>query len=184
MRINNIQQNTNFKGYKNVISHTGISEKFPDSYHSYMVMELNNEGEKDLDTWHLIQKKLRPNKELSNHIYFTHTSILGHTMTGVDEFNISLNENSKPKNEAVLIKANQLLASLTRRLSLNSEPISDGGLYKTLIKLVEQLATMTGSKTLAEKMAYQVTSQPVKHRVTAELINKGIANDMMKYFKL
>lgn len=184
MRINAINNNQNFKGYKNLLSNTyqdfGHTDKF-----SYMCFELDNIGTKDLDKWYEIQDKLMPNKPKSNFLIVHNLSSFDVTTIGTADVNLHLDTKKiNPENEKVYLKTYSLIASLTDRVSKAPHHLEDKNLSFSYINLFKNLKDIFPTNNIAEYLTHLTTKKAVKHYVTADIINSSINKAMYKYFKL
>lgn len=187
MKIYNIQNQQNFKGYKNVLSH---SFKTDDGFSlGFMAMKLDNEGGyRDLEAWQNIQRVLNPKAEPYDYILFQNADIFGKDGLMVNNFLLDINNEFSKKEiskerESMMIKANSLVASLTKRIMNTENHPEDGLLYKTLVFAHEKLKPIYGEKGANEFLTYQAVMKRVKHNITAKLINDGISRNMAKFFK-
>lgn len=187
MKISNIQNQQNFKGYKNILSFSmGDNKNF--SY-GYMAMKLNNEnGHKDLETWQKIQRVLNPSAEPSDLILFQNTQALNADVFIVNDFVLDINNEYTGKKlskerEDIAIKANTLVASLTKRIMNAYYHPEDQDLYKTLVFAYDKIKVTLNEETANELVTYLGAIKKVKHNVTAKVINDGIMRNMNKFFR-
>ena len=190
MKVQNIQVNQNFKGYKNIVSTS--MDGSPIYSYGFMAMKLNNEdGYRDLDVWKQIQKDLNPKAEPSDYIVFQNT---GFPLDEVDlftvnEFLLDIN-NKNPKNplinnkERLILKANTLVASLTKRIMNSNYSPEDSELSNTIVQAYNVLKNIFGDAKAYEWAMLQGAMKRVKHHVTAKLINEGIDRNMKRFLKL
>jgi len=183
MKIEKIQNNINFNGYKNVISHT-YQDKENNVFYSYMGMQLNNEGEyKDLDTWKEINKGLTNKKNKTNDIVFQFFNQGKKLFLTINDIWLQPINAEDQQNEKLILKAYTLIASLTRRIINTDFPPEDENLYMTLVAVKKHLETFVTKDALTYLWA-EGGRKSVKHYVTAEIINNHIDKSMKKYFKI
>lgn len=187
MNISKINNNLSFKGYNNIISYS--TSPNVDDHFAYMAMQLNNEGEKDLEKWQDFQRKFAPNQEPSDYLYMHSVSLGGKNHfiiddISIDMYNYNTNECVKyaPELEKTLLKIQKFLASLTRRIYVDEFPPEDRFIYKNLAQTLEKLSIYVNGKDAAETLATAGATKQVKHRVTAKLINRSIDKNMKKFF--
>ena len=190
MKISNINHQQAFKGYKNIISHSmKVNEG---NQIDFMAMQLDNEGEKDLDKWHDLQKRLyKGTSEPDDIIFFQSMKFMGKDLVMLNDFLINMHDEFKGQNnnftkesETNYIRLNSLIASLTRRICHTENHPEDKNLYKTLVNVINRLTLIVGNKNIAEQIGTQAARKTVKHRVVAQSINDAIGKNMAKYFKL
>ena len=188
MKIQAEHITNSFRGYKNIISHSLLDSSGENSY-AVMAMKLNNEdGHEDLNAWKEIQKKLNPKAELSDYIVFQNTNIFEKDLFMVDDYLLDLNddfivENELRKKENVMLKANTLAASLTKRIMNNIFSVEDNELYKTAIAAYKVLEKSLSAEVANSLILVEAALKRVKHNVTAKLINDAISRNMAKFFK-
>lgn len=181
MIINKIAQ-TNFKGYENLISHT-IDQEEGGNF-SFMAMKLNNNGEKDLDTWHTIQKNLFRIQKPSDYIIF-HSLYDGEDShySALDR-HLNLDQVKSREDERHMLSAFTLIASLTKRIVNTEFPPENSSLHLTMAELIKNLKNILQNETIAGSLAMEAAMKKVKHYKTAGLINNQISETMKRYFRL
>lgn len=187
MKIQNLQSQQSFKGYKNILSHS-FEEKDGMS-HSFMAMKLDNEGGyRDLEKWHSIQKFLRPEATPRDYIVFQNSSFPNADFFTVDDFFMNINDESidelSKEEESNIIKTNALVASLTKRIMYTDDHPEDENLHKTFKAAYDVLKPILGEKKAINFLTFEAAIKKVKHHITAKLINDGISRNMAKYFKI
>lgn len=182
MKVNNINKNLSFNGYKNVISYT--TELNKGDYFSYMGMKLDNEGEKDLDAWQEIQKNLFKIKKPSDYIVFNMLTTRDSQNFGVNQYLLDTENVKDAESERFMLKGFDLLASLTRRINCTDFPTEDSEIYKTIIEVRNTLINLLTDRKIAEELSMFGVRKLVKHYKTADLINKNIKKKMIRYFNL
>ena len=178
MNISKISTNTNFKGYKNIISQT-LSE--PNNSFSFMTMELDNlMGVNDLEKWHSIQKSLMYNREPSNYITFQNLKFMGKDFFMVNDLLLNINEqkNLSPTKENVLVKLYLLIESLTKRIANTDYHPEDSKKYLSLVETIKHFTPMLGSQKTAEIYATKLATQKMHHNKTADFIHEKVAKEL------
>lgn len=188
MKVQNINQNTNFKGYKNIICY-GFQTS--DSKLNYMGMQLDNEGTPDLDNWRALKKRLAPQTNLPDDIVHFNVSAIPHIEPVVSLNGIVLadsellNEDGlSQRDKKTNFQAYNLIASLTKRIANDSlfdwnKEITKVGteLYKEFRKIFDN------QDNKAVYLLTQGTRKLVKEQVIAGKINKDIHKIMKQALK-
>lgn len=182
MKVQNITISPQFKGFKNIISHSLQSEN-GDSF-SYMGMELDNEGFQDLEKWEYLQKELLHKDKQSDYIVFTQINKNGKNLLTIDNFVLAPESTQMgSKEETMQLKAISFLASLTQRINAADFTDENQNLHKVLAKVIKYLSIMLNSFEIGSNLSLLGAKKKVKSYKTAELINSQITKRMINYFK-
>lgn len=123
MQINN-NNSTNFNGYKNILTNrimTGKNENF-----SFLSMQLNNIGHKDLDIWKNAQKNLLNINNPSDTFTIELVKGFGHnTLASGDKCLTPKILNKSPETEKLMLKTYTWMANLTKRIMNDNHLIED-----------------------------------------------------------
>lgn len=187
MKIQNVNYNTNFKGYKNIICH-GINSDASKLF--YMGMQLDNVDTPDLDIWRNIRKRLSPQSNMPEDIIsfniasvpriepvvcFNGIVLADSELLREDTFS----QNDKKTNFQVY----KLIASLTKRISNEdffesnySKGKVGAELYKTFMRIVQDDKKAT-------YLLHQGISKKVSEQVVAGEINSIVHKIMRKALK-
>ncbi len=178
MKIISNNSNPQFKGFQNVISYNNGN-------FAYMAMKLNdNDGSADLSKWQSIQKELLHKKNPSDYIVFHCLENGNSNYFSVDTIALDLEHAETAKNEKFMIKTYDLLASLTKRIINSYYTEENRNLYLTLKEAYTNLSTILQEQNIVEALVTAGATKRVEHYKTADFINKKIAKNMARYFKL
>lgn len=192
-----INNNINFKGYKNVIYNNMDSPMYK---FRFMSMELNDEGCKDLtefkklqslcgkqdcgDTLHLVNSKVYNSDE---YLFLNGRSMFkGSELKALYEQYADLDgyKDVYKKEEAAALKAYTLIASITRRMMENSLCIMDSGITKVFQSALNTLTPMLNNNKNHAFNVLQISLMdniPLEH--VAETFNNYAAKHMKQFFK-
>lgn len=179
MSINNTPQ---FKGFSNIVSNTVYEEN--GTTFSYMAMKLNDKEKPDLKIWRDIQENLFQMKNPSDYIIFHTFSSDSLDVFSASDRALHLKDIKSSQDERLMLRAFDLIASLTRRISSRDFHPEDSSLYSVIAELYKNLAINFENIAFAEALTTEAVMKKVKHYKTAELINSQISKHMMNYFKL
>lgn len=182
MNISPINNSIQFKAFSNVVSNTingdnGVT-------FSYMAMKLDDKEKPDLMIWKDIQKNLFRLKNPSDYIIFHTLSTDNTDIFSASDRALDLNDTKNSQDEKLMIRAIDLIASLTRRISLSDLHPEDSNVYWVIAELYKNLSTLFENVSIAETLTTEAAMKKVKHCQTANLINSKIAKSMKNYFKL
>lgn len=180
MRINNIN-NTNFKGYENLVSNSVVDEQ---NNFAYMSMRLNNDKVNDLDTWRDIQRNLLQRKDISDKLFISNYNLEGNNLFSIDDFTLIPEMAKNRREESYILKAYDLMASLTRRIFNTDLHVENRDIYLSLVHAHKNLLNLISNEGVAYQLATGGALKVVKHHKTAELINSNIVKEMTRYLKL
>ncbi len=180
MNINKISH-TNFKGFENVLSHT-IDEGSGNTF-SFMAMKLNNEDKNDLEIWQTIQKELFNIKTPSEYFIFHSLNRGKQVIFSVDDRLLDLNQAKNRKDEGLMLRTFDLIASITKRIIYSAHLPENKFIYLTLAELKNNLENIMEDKFLAGKLATEAAMKRIKHYKTAELMNPQTTRYVENYFK-
>lgn len=184
MKIDNTTS-PNFNGYKNILANRIIrpnGEKI-----TYMSMQLDNIGKKDLELWQILQKNLMDRNFTTDVVTFNmfeqgDDNVIGFSSTLMDL------EEVKPSTEEenIIIKAFTLLASLTDRIKSDFNLKQDENYrpmaYETKADLTEVfLGEKQRSAELDRAVWGAFYAQTPPQEIAADINNK-IHEKMMAYF--
>lgn len=184
MQINNTTS-TSFNGYKNVLANRIIrpnGEKI-----TYMSMQLDNLGKKDLANWEMLQERLMGRNCLSDVVTFNlmeqgDDNIIGFSNELLDLD--SIEEGTEEEN--LFMKAFTLLASLTNRIKNDYNLIQDENYrpmaYETKADLADVLLNSKQNSAELDRAVYGAYYAKYSPQEIAEDINGKIHNKMMDYF--
>jgi len=181
MRINQIQQNyqnnTNFKGFKNI-----IGDKY--STISIMSMQLDNVGTKDLDAWKAIQKMLKKTGKTSDVLTFGVLKMNEKPDVFIENFGL-ITDNVKPSTQQdnLIIKAYGLIASLTKRI-MNSNTFEKNAEFREVVmpQTVDNLEKILGNRALAYATVSNALYSETPRQEVASDINQCVDDVMKDYF--
>ena len=195
MKIMN--NNINFKGYKNVIFNNMDSPMYN---FRFISLELNDEGCKDLtefkklqslcgnqdwgDTFHLVNSQVYNSDEF---LFLNGRSMFnGRELKALYEQYADLDgyKDVYKNEEAAALKAYTLIASITRRMMENSLCLMDGGITKVFQSALDILTPMlNNNKNQAFKVLQKslMDKTPLEH--VAESFNNYVAKNMKQFFK-
>lgn len=183
MNINKINS-TNFNGYKNVMSTTATnsSENFT---FACMAMQLDNNGENDLEKWNYIQKNFLKREELSDIMSFKAMELNGDVRFILDEFLLHP-ENLKQGSETEqnVLKAFSLISSLTKRIKNEYFPPENSNKHNVLAMLIKDITKIISDGETAFYICHSAACKRVPHAKTADFFHSNINKKMAKYFKL
>jgi len=184
MNVNKINTNLSFKGYENLISYSAVDKDETIGF-GYMAMKLNNEdGQKDLQTWHAIQRGLLKTNNPSDYLILTNTHLGDIDVFLLNNHSIDLDEIKNSEEEKFVLKAYTLLASLIKRIIYTDHHPENKNIYLTLKELINILNKTYEDKNKAFELSLLGSKKVVKHYKTAEIINQRISQKMATYFKL
>lgn len=183
MRINTIQQNPNFKGYKNL-----VCDMYEDPNHTkfaFMSMQLTNDQVNDLADWELIQKELYREQKTKDVItfqllkgprganfYFANRPL---TMRMYQE---------STKEEKLALKAHSLIASLSRRILEQSMTTADNEKPRVVCETIENIrGFFVCNLEEVSDIVYKALTKNVSDHKIAGTINNAIQKNMRAYFK-
>ena len=182
MRISLRNQNQSFSGYKNVIG--DMYDKAPISRFSFLSMQLDNNGTPDLDIWKTIQKDLYKIKDPQDVITFQCVEIGGlgkKFYFGGNSLNL---KTVNSKNEALILKAFGLIASLTKRIIMTSLPTVDREMPKTILQTRENfLKFLENDADFVDNIIYTSVQSRFSKSHIAENMNKNVHKMMKAYLK-
>ena len=177
--INNKQ--FNFKGYENLLSYTeGIERK---NNISVMAMKLNNEGRRDLDTWHNIQKSLNETSNPSDYIIFHALNVGDKAIFSIDKKSLNLNNVKSRSEESLFLKIYELISSLTERIANTDFLTKNSHLDQTLVELNNNLKVVIADQNAVDMFCKCAVNRVVPSSKTASLINSQMTREMLRYFK-
>ena len=182
MRLHNIENNTNFKGFENVISYN-TTDMHRNNF-SYMAMKLNDIGEKDLTKWHSVQKNLFPEQTPSDYFIFHSINTPQDTQFSIDGMILDIENTTSREKETSFLKTFDLIASITKRIIYSNYPPENNKLYLTLEELHKALSKVFENKDVVGYLCFCGATKDIKHYKTAELINSNISKKMAQYFRL
>ena len=172
-----------FKGFSNVIHDVCPFKDFRPSF-SFMSMRLDNINGKDLDIWHSIQKKITPNKKLSDVITFACFNDFNERYFLLNDTVLKLEPGME--NTAlgkVFLKAYTLLASLTKRIELRTPVVYDKNFNETLFKTVDNLLPIFENRVDFTKNFVAEAIKPDLSPVnSAKVMNESIQEELENYF--
>jgi len=183
MKINPIQQNPNFKGYKNL-----ICDMYEDPNHTkfaFMSMQLTNDQVNDLADWELIQKELYREQKTNdvitfqllkgsrgNNFYFANRPL---TMRMCQK---------STKEEKLALKAHSLIASLSRRVFEQSMATADNEMPRVFSETIKNLrGFFICNLEEVSDVVYKALTKNISDHKIAGTINKAIQKNMRAYFK-
>lgn len=197
MKISNISIPI-FKGYKNVLANDLNEQGFR---LSYLAMQLDDDGEKDLSAWKDIQKLCSKKHSCINDdvisVIYTKTPrdhdflFLGEKALPFGEelaysrdmFTGTPFESEYRKDEQITLKSYTLLASLTRRLMHNAMADLDSKYNNVALTFHYTLSNLLNGK---DAKAQEIIAYGIKNAKSdwvAEFFNRGIQNTMKQFFK-
>ena len=184
MNINKINTNLSFKGYENLISYSHSVDSNNVGL-AYMAMKLNNEnGQKDLEIWHDIQRGLFNENNPSDYLILTKAYMGDIESDVLNNYSINLDKIKNKKEEIFIMRAYTLLASLTRRIIYTDHHPENAKIYLTLSELIKILNKQYKDSSKVFLLSNLGANKSVKHYKTAELVNQKIAKKMAAYLKL
>ena len=196
MKIFNNLTNTNFKGYKNVISTDLKDDRLRFMFFS---LQLNDEGNKDLTKFREIKKMISglTKSQIEDDVLtltYKLIPIEGEILT-LDNTKMSLADDLfhlektlpalKYKSEEDFnIKAYTFLANLTRRMMKNGLYEKDRDITKVISSTINKYKIMMNS----EKNAFEIINYALLKNKPCDKIaysfNRGIYKNMEKFFKI
>lgn len=182
MRINAIQQNPNFKGYKNLIC--DMYEDKPQSKFAFITLQLTDDGQNDLAIWNKIQKDLL-HKEPKDTITFqmVETPRGSNLYIADSPLDIRLYKDL-PNDEKLALKTYSLLASLTKRIMSYSITTTDADMPRVLWSAREDIGKfLFNSIDEVNQIVYHSFLKNITDHKIAGLFNKTIQKKMVSYFK-
>lgn len=191
-----INNNINFKGYKNFL---GCDIPLPEKNSSFtsINLQLNNEGARDLDAYRELRRLMGyKGEELNNDVihcvyselpagkfFFVNGKSL-YNDEGLKELSRQCEAKDFIKEEKAHIKAYTLLASLTRRIINNGLVHRDSGMYKVIENSFNVFKEMFGNDPKIGSDFVQVCAlTEQKPDKIAIKINRVIDKAMRNYFK-
>ena len=184
MKINPIQQNPNFKGYKNLVC--DMLESTDNSKFAFMSLQLDNQGCSDLADWQTIQKDLYGIKNPKDVITFQlmKTSRGNNLYFSNKPLTMKIT-NKSSKEEKLALKAHSLLASLTRRILEQSMTTTDAEMPRVLFETVKNIeAFFFDAVSEVSSIVYNSFAKQTSEHKIAGTINRAIQKNMQAYFKL
>lgn len=183
MKVILTNTNNNFKGYKNILSHT---EGNPEAKSfSVIALELTNEGKKDLDKWYQIQKEYMDIANPSNYCVFYNYEDFERNIFGIGSNYINLEKKDIDKKyEHKCLDILEFLYFLTERISRDVN-FNNSSLHITTSSLINTLKRIyPNDNNFSDHIHIKALKKTVKTNFTAKIINKNIDNLMIKYFKV
>lgn len=182
MKVDKINTNINFNGYKNIVCES--YKDFPMST-SFLATKLNNIGTPDLDVWHAIQKRFFPNQKLKDVV-----SVKMFEIEGKNPTLILNNREIKPskmeignEEEKFGIKAATFIASLTKRIMEDNKIIKDRELPETVETLVDEMYDLIGVDKFTSHYAFMnIVAKDMPPQPIAYRMNKATTEIMLDYF--
>ena len=190
MKINNLTTNTNFNGYKNLISYNIKSDG---ECFAYLGFQVDNNGVKDLDKWHEVLKHFDYDGDISpkdDTVIFTYARSYGYEPgvrlnSCVLADSELLNDDTIPENfKKASIKGYQFIANLTRRIMNDSLfDFEMANVKNVAVGLYEELFDIFKDGKQAMDLLTKGTLKLKKEQKTALCINKGVQKIMEKTFR-
>ena len=190
----NILNNTDFKGYKNVVVNY-LND--PDVSFMYMGMQLNNEGNNDLDKYIEIQKAINPLSPATEDIVtFTHAKYKNYphkfylnsmSLRTGEELKILKNkydEKTYKEIERVTLKIFTFICALTKQLmnDNNIPPREIKGTASVLAKYIQSVDFLMSHKDAAMHMISSTLSNNIPPQLIAGKFNTKIQKMMNRFF--
>lgn len=184
MQINSTNQTPKFMGYKNVIHNVTKTSGKSDSF-SYIAMQLDNIGTKDLDIWHSIQKGFLKRTKLEDTITFGIFNYEGKNRMLLSNYSLTIPEKLKSTEvEKLILRAYTLVASLTRRIAEGYPIFYDKDYKKTLLEVRENLLPIFENDIdFVNRYILEGISPQMEHKEPSKFINNEIQKEMNKYFE-
>lgn len=180
MQVNTNINNTNFKGYKNIVSNR-ISGSGNDFF-SFISLQLNNEKCNDLQIWQSLQRELLKNENVTDVITFQCLKKYPLKDFFIGGFHLDTRKMRNLDNENLFLKAFSLISSLTKRLSYESLVPQDRDIYKNLPLIERELSQcLYDPKVAGEIIAYSFLKD-IKQEKIAQEMNQIIQKKMESYF--
>lgn len=180
MNINKLQNyNQNFNGYKNILA--GSIKGAEKNTLSFMAMHLDG---KDLEVWKTIQKSLLKIKEPSNVITFDVFQLREYQDMSIGDHNLDLNMiEPGTEKENLTMKALTLIASLTKRIASENNPVFDCRLNETGQKSYNRIKILfDGNSHLILPFLERISPKRSQPQVEAKRINEFVTDYMKNYF--
>lgn len=181
MQINSVANNTNFKGYRNVMARK-IRGEAGDL--SVISMQLDNKGVKDLKIWQNIQKKCNITSDVSNVLTFGLISSPNKKPSIFagegNPLSPELFKQGSPQ-ENLILKIFTLIASLTKRLENDVDPFMTNKVYNVAEKAIDNLEFLSPNRKIREIFVYDKDFL-ADHQNESTKINNAIDEKMMDYF--
>ncbi len=149
-----------------------------------MAMKLDDREKPDLTTWKDIQKNLFHIENPSDYIVFHSLSTDSSDVFSASDRLLNLNDVKNNQDEKLMIRAFDLIASLTKRIASKDFHPEDSNIYFVIAELLKNLVTIFQNEELATAITTEAAMKQVKNYKPAELINSQIHKYMMNYFKL
>lgn len=185
MQINNNSTTPSFNGYKNVLANS--IKRSGDEKISYISMQLNNTGNKDLDIWKSIQKKFLNREETSDVITFNLFECGNENILGISHELLDI-ENTKKSSEeeSIMLKAYSLIASLTKRIMSDYNIQKDNSIkamaYETKADLADVFMGNKQNSAELDRAVWGAFYPATTPQEQAKKINQKINETMIKYF--
>ncbi len=194
MQINRINSNINFNGYKNVISNP---LKFDDGVAEILSLQLDNQGEKDLDAYKSLLDscpKYRPHSNLDDVVTFVYINKQGEERFGINSrglltgpelrlLSLTLPHDEYLKQETPALKAYTLFASITRRLKADLSIVKDSDLKRVFQHAFELFTEIGLSQERARETVSTALLKNKPYGKVAGVINEKIQHTMTILFK-
>ena len=177
------QNNTQFKGFKNVI-HNVCTNKNCRGCFSYMAMQLDNVGTKDLEAWHAIQKIVLHRDKLKDTITFSLVKDFdGNKFVLANSLLEFTSEMLNTDFEKYMLKAYGLMASLTKRIGLRMPIYNDSGIVQTVEDAKEDLVKVFDNEELVKDFMLDGIKPDSSARavIAARVLNEAIQEKMEDY---
>lgn len=179
-----------FEGYKNLIvrdTKVGLNNRL-----SLWAAELTNEGNKDLDQYRILQKKmgidsddvifcLYVKNKYGQNLFLNEKPLLWGTELRNLQYKYPSNEYKKV--EEMTLKAYSLLASITKQMMQDASAKIDSGYEKVFTKTLHKLTMMTENPFLSYSFLDSITRSKNSIFDIGRFFNNGIHKTMNKFLK-
>lgn len=196
MKVNNNYSKLNFTGYKNLLVNNVKDDN--GFQFAFLAMQLDNNGNNDLDTWKTLQRTLNE-ADHSDVISFMYTKMpehpglfllgnrrlfSGEELAVLRRRNLGTRfENHYLEEENAHLKAYTFIANLTRRIMSQGLFDKNAEFRKVIITFYETLTNILGDEKRAFEIINTSALQNKEPQKTALTLNKYIDRTMMKFFK-
>ena len=200
MRINDNQQQLNFKGISNVVSHIYQNSEFQTSI---IAAKLDNIGEKDLDQFIEYKKALGFKDIFSNTITIISSKlipddvnitrinleilILGKALLNMSQYPSSSLEGKEYSNTIRKnLKSYTYLANLTKNLMNTNNINSDNTIKEVYIELYKKLLNLIGNQKETFSYMHEIIypQKEVAPQKIAKIINDNLTQNMETFFDI